>query len=101
MMYRPSTFVTMLYYAPCMSMIKVLFFGQLGREMYTYDMNQFMNNRYVQLTGLILGLGGIPFIFLLIIINSLQLDIPWFVPFIASFGFSIWFVWKFMAYKIG
>ncbi len=64
-------------------------------------MNQFMNNRYVQLAGLMIGIGVVLYLLLWILISALQLDIPWFVPFIASSGFSIWFVWKFMAYKIG
>lgn len=89
------------HYAPSMSVMVVLFFGQFTREMYTYDMNEFMNNRYVQLSGLTLGIGGMLFLLGIILISSLRLDIPWFVPFIASFGFSVWFVWKFMAYKIG
>lgn len=64
-------------------------------------MNEFMNNRYVQLTGLTLGIGVVLYVLLWILVSVTGLELPWFVPFIMSFGFSVWFVWKFMAYKIG
>ncbi len=70
--------------------------------MYTkHYMNQFMNNRYVQLAGLILGIGVIFYIIVRIAFGALNADVPGFVPFIMAFGASGWLVWKFLAYKIG
>lgn len=64
-------------------------------------MNQFMNNRYVQIAGLIIGLGIMFYLILWIVLSVTGIEIPSFVPFIMAFGGSIWLVWKFFAYKIG
>ena len=96
-----STSVTTFYYEPAYVVGLVLFFDDFGREMYTTNMNEFMNNRYVQLAGLMLGLGTMFYLLLWILLSVTRLDIPWFVPVIISFGGAIWLVWKFFAYKIG
>jgi hypothetical protein len=64
-------------------------------------MNQFIANRYVQLAGLILGLGILFYLFVWVVFSLLGVQIPWFVPFIMSFGASTWLVWKFLANRIG
>ena len=64
-------------------------------------MNQLMSNRYVQLAGLILGLGVLFYLFVWVVFSLLQVQISWFVPFIISFGASTWLVWKFLASRIG
>ena len=64
-------------------------------------MNQFMNNRYVQLAALIGGIGILFYIIVCIFFGALNVNVPGFVPFIMAFGTSTWLVWKFLAYKIG
>lgn len=60
-----------------------------------------MNNRYVQLAGLILGIGVILYIIVRVVFGALNAEVPGFVPIIMAFGTSTWLVWKFLAYKIG
>lgn len=70
--------------------------------MYTRQyMDQFMNNRYVQLVGLVLGIGLVLYIIVRIVFGALDVTVPGFVPVVMSFGPAIWVVWKYLAYKIG
>jgi hypothetical protein len=64
-------------------------------------MNQFINNRYVQLSSLVLGIGILFYLIIWVIFTALGVAVPWFVPFIMSFGSSTFLVWKYLAYKIG
>lgn len=65
-------------------------------------MNQFMNNRYVQITGLILGLAILIYMLLWMLLALAGIrDVPSFVPVVVSLGVAIWVVWKFYARRIG
>lgn len=64
-------------------------------------MDQFLNNRYVQLGGLVAGLSLVFFMMLWLVFYILKFDIPLFIPALISIGSAIWLVWKFLAYKIG
>ena len=65
-------------------------------------MNQFMNNRYVQIAGLILGLAILIYMLLWMLFALAGIrDVPSFVPVVVSLGVAIWIVWKFYARRIG
>lgn len=64
-------------------------------------MNEFMNNRYVQIAGLIVGLSILFFLLLWMVLVTTRFEIPLFVPIVMSVGTAIWLVWKFLAYRIG
>jgi len=64
-------------------------------------MNEFINNRYVQLASLVVGIGILFYLLVWILFRALGVELPWFVPFIMSFGSSTYLVWRYLAYKIG
>ncbi|MFZ1812686.1 MAG: hypothetical protein WAU02_04210 [Candidatus Saccharimonadales bacterium] len=65
-------------------------------------MNQFMNNRYVQIGGLTLGLAILIYMVLWIIITVANLgEVPPFITVVISLGIATWLVWKFYAWRIG
>ncbi len=83
-----------------------LVFGGFEREMmvacYTGDMQQFMNNRIVQICGLTLGLAILFYMALWLLFAALNLkDVPQFAYIVVSLGAAVWLVWKFYARRIG
>jgi|GEM_PF-1535072 hypothetical protein len=65
------------------------------------EMDSFMNNRFVQITGLTLGLALLIYIFLWIFFMLIRISVDAGVQTVVSLLGAIFIVWKFYAWRIG